>query len=182
MEQVGEALEGRVALVAKPVAGVFGQMQRQRSIRPEQAEEQHQQPIRMPRLPRAPAGQHGRREIDRRLLRQPDAVLRRPHALPEARPVAVQRFQLAHHAVERERVRRGGDPAGEIVGCLHHRIARPPRRSGQRITSPRSTQRSVVSVKPLIDTYLAKNRSKTLASSHRAAAAERGLVDRQRQP
>ena len=47
------------------------------------------------------------------------------------------------------------------------------------MTSPRSGLRITVSVKALIETYLAKNRSSTARQQDPAGAAERRVVDRQ---
>ena len=68
MEQVDEALHRGVAVVATPVAGELRQMQRQRPVGSEQAEEMHQEPA----GPSVRAGlvvcEGRRRMADRRLL------------------------------------------------------------------------------------------------------------------
>ncbi len=114
MEDVGEALEGRVAMVAATVPCIFRQVQRQRAIGTEQAEEMHQQPCRSSVFPWLPGGQRGRGENDRRFLRQPHRVLCRPHAAAQARPVMIARLQPPHCLIKAVRPRRRGDPFQQV--------------------------------------------------------------------
>ena len=100
VEDIGEALKGRIAMVAPPVARVFRQMQRQRAVRAEQAEEMHQQPRRVAVLLRLQCGERGRGEHDRGFLRQPHRILCRPHAVAEAWPVAILRLEPPHRLIE----------------------------------------------------------------------------------
>ncbi len=168
-------------MVAPPVARVFGQMQRQRPVRAEQAEEMHQQPVRLPVGAGLPAGQRRRCEHDGRVLAEPHRDPAPAACCGRSRAVAEPCLQAAHRLIEAPRPRRLADPRREPRGQLgraRRRRRRPPRRAGrsyacarwpmragQRITSPRSGLRSTVSVNPLIETYLARNRSSTAAST-----------------
>ena len=105
VEGIGEADEGRVAVVSQPVARILGHVQRQRPVRPEQPQEVTAQPIGPPVLPRTVSGQGRRRETQRDLLAQPERIVRRAHRFPHAGFVAIDVLQSSDRLEEPEPVR-----------------------------------------------------------------------------
>ena len=68
VDDVKETGEGRIGVMQQPVARIFGQVQGQRAVRAEQAEEAHFDD-RRPGIARRPyARERCRREIQQRLL------------------------------------------------------------------------------------------------------------------
>ena len=74
-EHIGKGDEGGVAFIAPPVAGIFGQVQRQGALRAEQTKAAVGQPH-LARFIGRKLGDGRRRERQFRLLPQPDRVLR----------------------------------------------------------------------------------------------------------
>ncbi len=100
VEDVGEMLEAAVAIVARPVARIFGQVHGQWAVGTEQPEEMHQQPRGVAVVLGLPAGEGGGGEFDCGKLRQPNRVLRRADGAAETRAIPVQRLQPAHRLIE----------------------------------------------------------------------------------
>src|SRR5690606_1412825 len=147
MENVGEAPERRVVEVELAAVRVLREMQRQRAVRAEEAEEI----AREPRRARAVAGleciDRRRRELERRRLTEPHALFGGPRGLAETRVVRVQRVDEANGREKAVALGLGLESAQAL-----YNVCSCPRRGGHRMTWPRSVERSVVSVKELIET------------------------------
>ena len=146
MKQIQEAGERLIALTYA-LQGILGEVQRQGSIGTQYPEEAHPQlggTIGFTQLER---GERSRGERHRRLLPEPNRLVFGAQRLAETRLTRVQRFQPAQRLQEVERPRLAAKRFEE-----GYRIGRSPHRGTQRMTSPRVTDRSEVSVKALIDT------------------------------
>src|SRR5690606_3723167 len=158
MEDVGEAGEGGVALLLLPPPRVLGQMERQRPLRSEQAEEADPQAGgRAVRLGRRERRQIGRRKRKIWFLAEPDRLLRGAVRAAEARHIGVRPLQQAQRLQEVE-------PEGFGRERRFYSRCRLPSRVGHRMISPRSSVVTTVSVKLFSVTYLAKNCSSTAPS------------------
>ena len=100
MEEVSKADKGRIAEVAHPIARVFGQVQRQRPVRPEQPEEVSGQAIGPATAPGTIRGQGGRRETHGGLLTQPDRIVRRAYGFAEPLFITIGVLQPPQGLVE----------------------------------------------------------------------------------
>ena len=147
VEHVEEAAERRIAGVAQPFARVFGEVQRQRTVRAEQAEE----PDLQPRRPSARCRSRTTRAAPARttvgILAEAHRLVHRAQRFAPARLVAVQALEPPQCLIEvvavRRRRQRGEE--GYSVGLAPHC-------GTHRLISPRLSDRSTVSVKELIDT------------------------------
>lgn len=147
MEDVHEALEGRVVDVALAFPGVFGEVQRQRPVGAGEAEEELVQARRRGGADVAHRGQGRRREGTVGLLPEAQRIVRQPHRMTEARQLrrlALDAPQRLEEVVVPGRRRHPGEQV--------QRFGRLPGFACHLITSPRSPVRSTVSVKLLIDT------------------------------
>ena len=158
-QHVGEGDKRAVALVAQPVAGIFRHVERQRPVRPEQAEEAVRQPRRVPVCGRGEGTDRRGREGKLGLLPQPHRILRGAAAFSETRGIAEPRLDDAKRMEQVEFLRLAGE-LGEMP-----QIIRPRPASGlHRAISPRCCVLRTVSVKLLMVTYLRKNLSSTAPS------------------
>ena len=105
MEKVEERHQRLVTLVEDALARVVGEVQRQRAVGAEQAEEALHQLRRALTVDGAERGNRCRREGQRRLLTQPQRLVGRPYRLADARLVRMQAFHAPQHGVEVVRVR-----------------------------------------------------------------------------
>ena len=124
MEDVEEAAERRIAGVAQPLARVLGEVQRQRPVRAEQAEEPHLQPRRRRPSRGSNDGQRRRRERQDRVLAEAHRLVDRPQRLAPARLVGVQALEPAQRLVEvvagTARRASGRAEAAQSVGLAPH--------------------------------------------------------------
>ena len=151
MEHVEEPAERRVAGVAQPLARVLGQVQRQRTVRTEQAE----QPDLQPRRGCRPAGARTTPAAPARTT-DPDPVPAAPARRPDAAPrpsaaCRVQALQPAQRLIEIVAVRRLRQRREE-----GYSVGLAPHCGTHRLISPRLSERRTVSVNELIDTCRVK--------------------------
>lgn len=115
-EHVEEAGERGIGVMEQPLADELGQMQRQRAVRPEHAEEPHFQSrweaVRRPRQRRHRRGG----EIERRLLREAHRLVGRPRRGAQARTGRKQALDPAQGLEEIMRERRKLNAAEECLG------------------------------------------------------------------
>jgi len=104
MEDVEETLQAPVARMLAAVARVFRQVQRQRPVRPEQAEEAHVQFRRRLVGGGREARQARRRERERGLLSEPHGFVGRAQRAADARTLRIEALQLPHQMQEVVRV------------------------------------------------------------------------------
>ncbi len=147
VEDVGEAGEGRVARLPQAIAGIFRQVQRQGSMRAEEAEEKDLHPRRNAVAAGNERTHRPRRESHRRLLAQADRVVLGPRTLTQSRLRRGGALQSPQRLEEVERVRGSLDLAQK-----RYKLCRRPIRIGHFIISPRSMVRTTVSVNELMET------------------------------
>ncbi len=146
VEDVEEALEGGVGVVALALAGVFGQVQRQRAVGAGEAEEVLLDArCAIGVVLDAGEGRGGETAVG--LLPQAQRVIGQAHGMAEARALGEFALDTAQR-LEEVVVPGRGLHGREGV----HRFGRRPGFARHRITSPRSVVRITVSVKLLIDT------------------------------
>ena len=138
LERIDEISNPRVAAVRSALERVFGQVQGQRAVGPEDAEAVLLQPRRA--ILGAPERcDIGRREDQVRRLREPDGIVARAPRLAESRPVGMQLLEQTQRREQRERIRLVAQAVERA-----HRSGRVPVRTGQRFTSPRVADRTRV--------------------------------------
>src|SRR5690606_34090081 len=151
VEDVGEAGEGRI-VCPLPVAGVLGEVQWQRAVRPEQSQEAGEQARRASALATwLDAGEVGRREIELRILGETDRIVGGPPAVTEPGRRGC-RLDTPKCLQELDAGRR----PGELLEQCAQAIGWVPLRACHRAISPRPLASSRVSVKVLIATCRAK--------------------------
>jgi len=139
IQDVEEARKGVVAHQV-PGIGFLGRRQRQRALRPEQAEKFHDQLE--PAVANDGALEVGRRELEIGILPEIDIFLAPRRALADPGALRVRALELAQHMVEIEAPGLGG----ELLEQRHSPL-RMPMRGGHRMISPRSVEEITVCVK-----------------------------------
>ncbi len=107
MEDVEEPSHRRVVVVAQTITRVLGDVERQRAVRAEHAEQVDQQPRRATLGARRQAGELGRREPERGLLAEAQRLARGTVGLAEARVLGREVLHAPQELQEPVRVGRG---------------------------------------------------------------------------
>src|SRR3954471_19305624 len=151
MKEVEKPTERRIAGMTQAMPRVLRQVNRQRAIRTEQAEQPDLQSGRSAVFSEFKRRERGGRKRQIGILSQPDRLVDRPHGGPPARLLIVQALEPPHRLIEIVAIRFPGDVRQEIqsVGLV-------PQFGVHRLISPRFCERSTVSVTELTDTYRAK--------------------------
>src|SRR6185503_5860403 len=103
VKEIEEAHQGRIAVVDEPLARVLGDVERQRSVGAEEAEESLLEPRRPAAVVRLTRRQGRRREGHGRLLREAYRLVPGTQRLPELRLVGEQAFDSPERLGEIER-------------------------------------------------------------------------------
>jgi hypothetical protein len=147
MEEVEEARQRPVPRLPQAVARVFRDVDRQRAVRTEQAEQVDVQPRRTAAAARLERGQRRRRERQIRILAETHRLVGRPPGVAPARLRVVHALETPQRLVE-----------VVAVGCVRQRreerqsVGLAPHCGTHRLISPRPSVRSAVSVNELIET------------------------------
>ena len=160
MKNVGEPGKGVIIGITQSVAGVLTQMQGQRSLRAKQSQKIFVQPWHLTFIPRREGRQGSRCESQGRFLSQTYRIISQPGRFAQSWLVAIQTLQAAQRLEKIKSVRRALQRLEK-----GYSVCRRPIRAGHRMISPRSVDLTTVSVKELMEAYLAKNCSSTAPKS-----------------
>ena len=105
VKNVGKAGERRVAVLPQAIASIFRQVQRQRSVRAEEPEEEDLHPRRQTFAAGSQRAERPRRKSHRRFLAQADRVVLRAGTFPQPRMVRRGAFHAAQRLEEVELMR-----------------------------------------------------------------------------
>ena len=147
MEEIEEPAERRIAGVPQPMARVLGDVDRQRAVRPEQAEQPDLQARRRAVLPELERGERSRRERHVGILSQSHRLVNRTE---RGAPARLCRRTDTPAAAASGRSRSDTAPWPDPTGSQS--VGLVPQFGAHRLISPRLCDRNTVSVTELIDT------------------------------
>jgi hypothetical protein len=150
VKHVQKAAEGGVVCIAQPLACVLREVDRQRTVGPEQSEQSHLQPRCASRL-LLEGGQRARSESEVRILPEPDRFVGRKLGFTPARPIGEQTLDPPQRLVEVVAIW-----SLTQLGEERQSVGLAPACGIHRLISPRVSERSTSSVKALIETCRAK--------------------------